>query len=318
MLCTGMETCPCIGASSDLGEATFCIRWGEDPKNDLKKEPDLSREKERRCQDRRCLVNWMHNSVSAQVVLLAAKYCKWKCIELTLNDAKEQPGPVHLPHQLEEQAVFLFIFFSEQKKKVIFHKNCFQKNVMNNDFGSASRFCSSAGPGEMGAGAPFSPALLSKPSINKSKPTTATSHEAMRRQKGKSTTQLTRGKSQEGMGASCFAWARGDSQESILLFKVFSSLSEETLPSSSSFTTSIMLSTYLNSGHIHNPAQHTTIFFGDLTLVCNGQFYEEEKHLEEFAENWLLARRYLTFLLLSLFMSSLEIWLDICSQRGSF
>lgn len=84
------------------------------------------------------------------------------------------------------------------------------------------------------------------------------------------------------MGTSCFAQA--DNQERILLFKAFLSPSEETLPSLSSFIASVVLGACLNSGHIHNPGLHTTISFGDLTSVCNGQFYEEEKHLEECVE----------------------------------
>lgn len=76
MLCMGMETCPCIGASSNLGGATFCITHGKEPKNDLEEEPDLSREKQRGCQDRRGLVDRTYNPASAQAVVLAAKYCK--------------------------------------------------------------------------------------------------------------------------------------------------------------------------------------------------------------------------------------------------
>lgn len=123
------------------------------------------------------------------------------------------------------------------------------------------------------------------------------------------------------MAASCFARVQplaSSSEREFCFLRVFSSLPEDTLPSSSSFTASIVIGACINSGHIHNPAWHTTIYFGDPTLVCNGQLYEEEKHLEEYAENSLLARRYLAFLLLSLFMSSLEIWLDVCSQRGGF
>lgn len=52
MFRTGTERGLCIGASRNLGEATFCITWGEEPKNDLEKEPELSREKRRGCQDK--------------------------------------------------------------------------------------------------------------------------------------------------------------------------------------------------------------------------------------------------------------------------
>lgn len=57
-------------------EPHFASHGGEEPKNDLEKEPELSRGKQQHSGDRRGLVIWMHNSASAQAVVLAAKYCK--------------------------------------------------------------------------------------------------------------------------------------------------------------------------------------------------------------------------------------------------
>jgi len=155
---------------------------------------------------------------------------------------------------------------------------------MNNNFGAAWSSHSSSSLGKSGARAPRSSVLWGELHDNKSKPTAATCRAATRRRKGKSTTQLAWGKSQAGMGASCFARAQG--QDRILLFKVFfSSLSEQTLPSWSGFTASIALGAGRNSGHIHNPAQHASVFCGDPTLVCTGQLYKEKKHLEESADS---------------------------------
>lgn len=41
MLCMGMDTQTDIGFSSNMGEATFQITMGKDPKSDLKIKPDL-------------------------------------------------------------------------------------------------------------------------------------------------------------------------------------------------------------------------------------------------------------------------------------
>lgn len=85
-------------------------------------------------------------------------------------------------------------------------------------------------------------------------------------------------KSGHEQAASCdpLPWAQSYIQEGFLLLSRFSSLSEETLPSSSCFTSISGLSDILIPGTPESPAQNTAVCFRDTAIVHNAVLQGEK------------------------------------------
>lgn len=120
-------------------------------------------------------------------------------------------------------------------------------------------------------------------------------------------------KSGHEQAASCdpLPWAQSYIQEGFLLLSRFSSLSEETLPSSSCFTSISGLSDILIPGTPESPAQNTAVCFRDTAIVHNAVL-QGGKTLRNTQEMNSQSSLSLSLLLALVNFCSLEICVDIC------